>query len=81
MGWNKLGVSIHITHGLLKVVVVARARVGLIAQHERRPLPVTHRARARVGQQIDIDVFTAKEEGVVASLCQRTLTLTARCHP
>ena len=44
-----------------------RAGVALVAVLDRRPLVAAHRARARVGQQVDDDVVGVDVEQVVAA--------------
>ncbi len=59
------------------MVEVAAAGVGLVAQHHARPLAVAHGAGAAVGQQVDVDIVGAQQEGVVAGLEQRLLAAPA----
>jgi len=70
-------VAVVFTDRRLEVVVVFAARVGLIAEHHPGPLMVAHSVRARVGQEVDVDVLGAKEKGVVARLPDRTLPVFA----
>jgi hypothetical protein len=59
------------------MVEVARAGIRLVAEHHARPLTVGHCVRARVGQQVDVDVLGAEEERVEARVGQRTVALGA----
>ena len=81
VGGDDVLVAVVLLHGGFEVVEVAAARVGLVAQHHPRPLPVAHGAGARVGEQVDVDVFGFQEEGVVAGLGEGPLAFLARGHP
>ena len=70
---HEVAVAVVALHGLLEVVVVAAAGVGLVAQHHAGPLAVGHGRGARVGQQVDVDVVRAQQEGVVAGLGEGAL--------
>jgi hypothetical protein len=58
MGGDDVLIAVVASHRLFEIVEVPRARVRFVAQHERRPLAVAHRARPRVGEKVDVDVFT-----------------------
>ena len=64
-----------------EAVEVAAPGVRLVAEHHAGPLAVAHRVRAGVGEEIDVDVVGAQQEGVVAGLGQSALALLARRHP
>ncbi len=64
----------------LEAVEVAAAGVGLVAEHHAGPLAVAHGAGAAVGQQVDVDVVGAQQEGVVARVGQRALAVLAPRH-
>ena len=68
VGGHDVAVAVEALDGRLEVVVVAAPRVGLVAEHHPGPLAVAHRRRARVGQQVDVDVLAAEQERVVAGL-------------
>ena len=76
VGRHDVAVAVVLLDGLFEVIEVAAAGVGLVAQHHAGPLPVAHRAGAAVGQQVDVDVLGAQQEGVVAGLGD---ALAARC--
>ena len=77
VGRDHMPVAVGLADGCLEVVEVPRARVGLVAEHERRPLPVAHRVRARVGEQVDVDVL-----GLAAgTCCSRPPRPPARARP
>ena len=75
---NQMAIAVILLHRVFEVVEVAAAGVGLVAEHHAGPLPVAHGVGAAVGQQVDVDVFGAQQEGVVARLGQRRLALGAR---
>jgi hypothetical protein len=56
----------------------ARACIGLVAAHDRRPLLLAHRAGAGVGQQVDEDIFGFEGEEVVACFFERGFALFRR---
>ena len=55
-----------------------RAGVRLVAVLDRRPLVAAHRARARVGQQVDEHVLGVDRKQVEAGRLERRLALVAR---
>ena len=63
--------------GFLELEPAACAGVALVAHHEGGPLAVAHGARARVGQQVDVDLFGGELEYVVVSVLDPLLTLFA----
>ena len=73
VGGHEVPVAVVALDGLLEVVVVAAAGVGLVAQHHAGPLAVAHGRGARVGQQVDVDVVRVEQEGVVAGLGEGAL--------
>ena len=50
-------VAVHFLDSRFKMIEVAAARVGFIAHHHARPLTVTHRAGAAVGQQVNVHII------------------------
>ena len=70
VGGHDVPVAVVSLDRVLEVVEVATAGVGLVAQHHPGPLAVAHRAGAAVGQQVDVDVVRAQQEGVEAGLGQ-----------
>ena len=66
VGGDEVLIAVVGAHGVFEVVEVAAAGVGLVAQHHAGPLAVAHGVGAAVGEQVDVDVFGAEEEGVVA---------------
>ena len=63
---------------LLQPEVGCGAGVTLVTGHHRRPLAVAHRARARVGQQVDGHLVGAQLEEVVVRLANPGFALLAR---
>ena len=63
---------------LLQPEVGCGAGVTLVTGHHRRPLAVAHRARARVGQQVDRHLVRTQLEEVVVSFADPGLALFAR---
>ena len=61
-----------------EALVRARACIGFVAAHDRRPLLGAHRAGAGVGQQVDEDVLCVEGEEVVARRLKRGFALFAR---
>ena len=80
VGRHDVAVAVVLLDRRFEVVEVAAAGVGLVAQHHARPLPVAHRAGAAVGQQVDVDVLGAQQEGVVAGLGDGPRALGASRH-
>ncbi len=80
VGRDDVLVAVMLLHRLFEVIKVFAAGVGLVAEHHARPLPVAHRAGARVGEQVDVDVARAEQERVVARLAQRRLAIAAGGH-
>ena len=68
VGRDDVAVAVVLLDRRFEVVEVAAAGIGLVAHHHAGPLPVAHRAGAAVGQQVDVDVLGAQQEGVVARL-------------
>ena len=66
VGGHDVAVAVVRLDGFFQVVEVAAAGVGFVAQHHARPLAVAHGAGAAVGQQVDVDIVGAQQEGVVA---------------
>ena len=62
---RRMGMPVSSCDGLLEAEPAARAGVGLVAAHHRRPLLGAHRARPGVGEQVDDDVLGAEAEQVV----------------
>ena len=50
-----------------------RAGIALIAHHQSRPLAIAHRARARVGKAVDVNLIGRKLKEIVVSLPYPTL--------
>ena len=59
-------------------IPAAGAGVGLIAAHERRPRVGRHRARSRIRQKIDDDVFGSQQKSVVVRRPDQLAALLAR---
>jgi hypothetical protein len=81
MGGHKVFEPEDIVYSLLEAIEAAGAGVGLIALHQRAPLGLAHRARARVRQQINIDIFGAQAKDVVARFAEALLALGTREEP
>ena len=75
---NDFGVAIKGLDSVLEVVVVARSGVRLVAEHDSGPLTVGHRAVARVGEQVDVDVLRTEQEGVESGLACRGFAFDSR---
>ncbi len=73
VGGNDVLVAIIGLDGLFQMVEIATAGIGFVAQHQARPLAVAHGAGAAIGQQVDVDILRAQEEGVVTRLSHRPL--------
>ena len=73
-------VAVILTNGVLQVVEVAAARIGFIAHHQAGPLAVAHGRGAGIGQQVDVNVLAAQQEGVVTGLPYGTLAFFAGGH-
>ena len=80
VGRDEVLVAVVLLDGVLERVEVARAGVRLVAEHHAGPLPVRHRARARVGEQVDVAVLGLEQERVVAGLECGALALRAGGH-
>ena len=78
MGGNRKAVIEDLLYHLGQAVVAAAAGVRFVADHHRAPLAVAHGARAAVGQQIDVDVFGAQQEGVPTGDGQRFVAVFGR---
>ena len=72
---NDVLVAVEALDRRLEAVEVAAAGVGLVAEHHPGPLAVAHRVRAGVGEEVDVDLLRAQQEGVVAGLGERALAL------
>jgi hypothetical protein len=68
-------------HRLEEAEPRGRAGVGLVATLDAGPLLGAHRARARIGEEVDQDVGSVEVEEVVARLAQVSLALVHRGHP
>ena len=77
---DQLRIAVDVADGLLEVVEVSRAGIRLIAHHHPGPLAIAHRARARIGEQVDVDVLGLDEERVETGLADVTLALRACGH-
>ena len=80
VGGHEVAIAVILAHGVFEVIEVAAAGVGLVAEHHAGPLPVAHGAGAAVGQQVDVNVLGAEQEGVVAGLAHGPFALAAREH-
>ena len=77
---NRVLVAVVLLDCIAQAIKIAATRVSFIAHHDAGPLPVAHRAHTRVGQQVDIDIFRAQQEGVVAGFLYRVETILAAGH-
>ncbi len=57
-------VAVEPSNRILHGVVVRRAGVRFVPDHHRRPLPIAHCRRNRVGQQIDVEVFARQKKRI-----------------
>ena len=77
---NQLLVPVHIVDGVNQLVEAVGAGVRLISEHQSRPLAIGHRRRARVGEQVDVDIGRLEQERVESGLVDRPLAILARGH-
>ena len=70
VGRHGVGVAEYFFYRGLQLVKVTAAGVGFVAHHHAGPLAVRHGAGAAVGQQVDVHVFAAQQEGVPAGSSQ-----------
>jgi len=75
MGWQDVRKAEHFLHRAFKMREAARAGIRLIPAHYSRPLRITHRAGAAVGQQVHEHVFRWHGEQVVVRFRQRVRAL------
>ena len=80
VGGHEVAIAVVLSHRVFQVVEIAAARVGFVAEHHAGPLPIAHGVGAAIGEQVDVNVFRAEEERVVARFSQRFLALGARKH-
>ena len=73
-------VGVVLLDRVAQMVEIGAAGVRLVAAHEAGPLAIAHRTDAGVGQQVDIDVFGAQQERVVAGLADGRVALLLRRH-
>ena len=78
VGGDYVLVAEDILHRVAKVVEAAAAGIALVAQHDSSPLPGRHRARARIGEQVDEHVVGRKQKQVVVRGAQQRFPLLAR---
>jgi hypothetical protein len=78
VGRNEVRVAVVLANGALERVEVSRARVRFVTQHHAGPLPVGHRARPGVGEQVDVHVVGPEQERVVPRVPDGALALRAR---
>ena len=71
VGGHDVVVAVILADRFFQVVEILAAGVGLVAQHHACPLPVAHGAGAAVGEQVDVDVVGAEQEGVIAGVGDR----------
>ena len=60
---------------ILELKERAGAGITLVTRHHRCPLAIGHRARSRIGQQIDIHLIGLEQEDIVLRLAKPLLTL------
>ena len=63
---NRIAVAVVLFDRVPQMIKIPATGVRLIAHHDARPLAITHRTNARIGQQIDINIFGTQQERVVA---------------
>ena len=68
VGRDDIFVPIIFLDSFLEVIEIDAAGVSLVTEHDAGPLAVAHRAGAAVGQQVDVDIRGAQQEGVVSGL-------------
>ena len=80
VGGHHITIPVVIPDCLFHVVKIPTARVSLVAQHNARPLPVTHSAGATVSKQVNVYIFRAQQKSVITRFCQRLLPLLRAGH-
>ena len=75
MRGDKIFISIILSYSLPQIIKVLAARISFIPQHQARPLAVAHGVGAAVGEQVDVHVRGAQQEGVVARFGHKLLAL------
>lgn len=65
VGREKVFESENVIHRRFETMVGTRPGVRFVAEHHCRPLVLAHRARARIGQQVDENILGLKREDVV----------------
>ena len=60
VGGNHMAVAVDVSNRSGQMFEVDGAGIGLIAAHHAGPLVVAHGIGARIGQQIDINVFASQ---------------------
>ena len=65
----------------LELVERAGSRIALVAEHHLRPLGAGHRSGARVGKEVDVDLFAPQVEQVVACLANPPVSFGKRRAP
>ena len=63
---HREAIAVIFAHRGFKVIEILAAGVSLVPKHHARPLPIAHRARAAVGEQIDIHILRAEQKRIVA---------------
>ena len=71
MGRDHMLIAKDVLDGVAKMVEAPAAGVAFVPQHDRRPLLGRHRARARIGKQVDQHVVGGKEKQVVVRGAQK----------
>ena len=64
---HREAIAVIFAHRGFKVIGILAAGVSLVPKHHARPLPIAHRARAAVGEQIDIHILRAEQKRIVAA--------------
>ncbi len=80
VGGHHIAVAVVGLHRLFQVVEVPAAGISLVAHHHAGPLPIAHGAGAAVGEQVNVGVGRAQQEGIVARLFQRFRSLLPTDH-
>ena len=78
MGRENMFEAGDLADGFFEATPRNAARVAFVAEHQRGPLSVRHRARAAVGQKVDGDVFGVQQEDIVVRRGERGFAMTAR---
>ena len=70
VGGDKVLEPKDLADGFFQPEVRPRSGIGFVTQHDRCPLRLAHRAGARVGQQVNEDIFGVQVEYIETRFLQ-----------